>query len=174
MLGISKSKAEQTLPVLFLFLAVSTPMAFQRRLIRPVHIKPCLRIGISLLARYILTINTRLPWAFGFARQRVMAYRKTCSRSRLVFGENTLDLLSDQCLKVSDTIDDRLTALQICLKRLSTAQAELIHERYTAKTPVQAIAARMNDSADNISVRLHRIRKILGNCVERTLATEAR
>src|SRR5450432_3249004 len=63
-----------------------------------------------------------LPWAFGFARQRVMAYRKTCKRSRLVFGEDTLDLLSGQCLKVSDTIDDRLRALQICLKRLSTAQ----------------------------------------------------
>jgi RNA polymerase sigma-70 factor, ECF subfamily len=115
-----------------------------------------------------------LAWAFGFARQRVMAYRKTCKRSRLVFCEDTLDLLSDQCLKVSDTIDDRLTALQICLKRLSTAQAELIHERYAAKTPVQTIAARMNDSADNISVRLHRIRKILANCVEHTLATEER
>ena len=36
-----------------------------------------------------------LPWAFGFARQRVMAYRKTCSRSRLVFCEGALDLLSD-------------------------------------------------------------------------------
>lgn len=115
-----------------------------------------------------------LAWAFGFARQRVMAYRKTCSRSRLVFGENTLDLLSDQCLKVSDTIDDRLTALQICLKRLNSAQAELIHQRYMAKTPVQTIAAHMNISADNISVRLHRIRKFLATCVEHTLATEAR
>jgi RNA polymerase sigma-70 factor (ECF subfamily) len=115
-----------------------------------------------------------LPWAFGFARQRVMAYRKTCSRSRLVFCDRTLELLSDQCLRVSDTIDDRLTALQKCLTRLSTAQAELIRERYVSKTPVQTIASRMNESAHNISSRLHRIRKILARCVERTLAIEER
>ena len=43
-----------------------------------------------------------LPWAFGFARQRVMAYRKTCSRSRLVFCERPWILLSDQFQKASD------------------------------------------------------------------------
>ena len=115
-----------------------------------------------------------LPWAFGFARQRVMAYRKTCSRSRLVFCERTLELLSDQYLKVSDGIDDRLTALQKCLARLSASQASLIRERYVAKTPVQAIASQTNDSAHNISSRLHRIRKSLASCVERTLAIEER
>jgi RNA polymerase sigma-70 factor, ECF subfamily len=113
-----------------------------------------------------------LAWAFGFARQRVMAYRKTCSRSRLVFCDEALDLLSDKCLGASETMDDRLTALQKCLKRLNVAQAELIRERYLTKTPVQTIADRLNDSAHNISSRLHRIRKILAGCVERTLATE--
>lgn len=115
-----------------------------------------------------------LPWAFGFARQRVMAYRKTCSRSRLVFCDATLDLLSDHCMKASDTFDERLAALQKCLKKLGTAQADLIRERYMAKTSVQTIAARMNDSAHNISSRLHRIRKILANCVEHVLAAEVR
>jgi RNA polymerase sigma-70 factor, ECF subfamily len=111
-----------------------------------------------------------LPWAFGFARQRVMAHRKTCSRSRLVFCESTLDLLSDHYQKASDTLDHRLGALQNCLKRLSAAQSDLIRERYVAKTPVQTIAVRMDDSAHNISSRLHRIRKILANCVEHVLA----
>ena len=70
-----------------------------------------------------------LAWAFGFARQRVMAYRKTCSRSRLVFSDKALDLLSEQCLEASETMDDRLVALQKCLQRLNTAQTELIRER---------------------------------------------
>jgi RNA polymerase sigma-70 factor (ECF subfamily) len=115
-----------------------------------------------------------LAWAFGFARQRVMAYRKTCSRSRLVFCDEALDLLSEQCLKASETVDERLMALQKCLQRLSSAQAELIRERYIAKTPVQTMAGRLNESAQNISSRLHRIRKILANCVEHTLAAEGR
>lgn len=113
-----------------------------------------------------------LAWAFGFARQRVMAYRKTCNRSRLVFSDKALDVLSEQCVEDADAIDDRLAALQKCLQRLSAAQAELIRERYAAKVPVQTIAVRMNDSAHNISSRLHRIRKLLASCVERTVATE--
>jgi RNA polymerase sigma-70 factor, ECF subfamily len=115
-----------------------------------------------------------LPWAFGFARQRVMAYRKTCVRSRLVFCDDALDILNIRCVQASDTIDDRLTALQKCLAQLSTAQADLIRERYTARTSVKTIASRMNDSAHNISTRLHRIRKILAGCVERTLKIEGR
>jgi RNA polymerase sigma-70 factor, ECF subfamily len=115
-----------------------------------------------------------LPWAFSFARQRVMAYRKTCSRSRLVFCDTTLDLLSDHCQNASNTIDDRLLALQKCLKRLSTPQAELIRERYMAKSSVQTIAAHMNESPQNISTRLHRIRRILANCVEYALTNEER
>jgi RNA polymerase sigma-70 factor (ECF subfamily) len=115
-----------------------------------------------------------LPWAFGFARQRVMAYRKTCVRSRLVYSDETLDILNGQLVKASDAIDDRLSALQKCLAQLSAAQAELVRERYIAKTPVKTIASRMEDSAHNISTRLHRIRKILANCVERNLTAEER
>ena len=46
-------------------------------------------------------------------------------------------------MEASDTIDDRLAALQKCLKRLSATQAELIRERYMTKTPVQTIADRL-------------------------------
>ena len=113
-----------------------------------------------------------LPWAFGFARQRVMAYRTTCSRSRLVFSDKSLEILSDHCLKASDTLDDRLAALQKCMKRLSTAQSELLRERYAAKTPVRTIASRTAASAHNVSSQLHRIRRILARCIKHTLATE--
>lgn len=115
-----------------------------------------------------------LPWAFGFARQRVFAHRKTCSRSRLVFSDETLALVSDQCMKSAGEIDDRLVALQECLKRLNAQQAELVSERYGSKTPVQTIADRLSESAHNISSRLHRIRKMLAKCVEHKLMTEER
>lgn len=113
-----------------------------------------------------------LAWAFGFARQQVMAYRKTCSRSRLVFCEEVVDRLAEHCLQGSDTVDDRLAALDRCLKRLSKSQAELVHERYTSRTPVQTIAHRLDVPAHAISSRLHRIRKSLAMCVQQTLATE--
>jgi RNA polymerase sigma-70 factor (ECF subfamily) len=77
-----------------------------------------------------------LPWAFGFARQRVMAFRKSCSRSRLVFDDATLSLLGDKLISSASEADNRLTALRKCLKKLSPSQSELLRERYMAKTAV--------------------------------------
>ncbi len=113
-----------------------------------------------------------LPWAFGFARQHVMAYRKTRSRSRLVFCDEAVDVLAEQWLKSADTLDDRLAALDTCLTRLSTSQAELIRDRYVTRTPVQSIARRLDVPAHAISSRLHRIRKILARCVQQAMASE--
>ena len=114
-----------------------------------------------------------LPWAFGFARQQVMAYRKKCSRSRLVFCDEAVDLLTDHFITSSTHVDSRLAALERCLKRLSPPQTELIHDRYSAKTPVQVIASRLEVPAHAISSRLHRIRKILVACVQQSIASEA-
>jgi RNA polymerase sigma-70 factor (ECF subfamily) len=113
-----------------------------------------------------------LPWAFAFARQRVLAFRKSCSRSRLVFDDATLRLIDDKVTYSVSEIDDRLSALTNCLKKLSPPQAELIRERYMAKDSVTAIAERLNQTAHNISSQLHRIRKILAKCIEFTLSAE--
>lgn len=113
-----------------------------------------------------------LPWAFGFARQRVLAYRKSRSRSRIVYGEEAINLIEDSCAQYAIDADARLTALQQCMQKLDVKQAELIQERYGAKTSIRMMAARMGDTANNISLRLHRIRKILSRCVHASLAAE--
>jgi RNA polymerase sigma-70 factor (ECF subfamily) len=111
-----------------------------------------------------------LPWAFGFARHRVLAFRKSCGRSRLVFGDDAVDLIHNQCMKSVSEADDRLIALRNCLEMLEPRQAGLIHERYVAKTPIRILAARSSDTAQNLSSRLYRIRKILARCIETKLA----
>ena len=113
-----------------------------------------------------------LPWAFGFARNRVMAFRKSCSRSRLVFDDATVSLIEDRLASSVSEIDDRLSALGQCLKKLKKDQAELVRERYMNKTPVTTLAERLNSTAHNVSSQLHRIRKILAKCVEFTLLAE--
>lgn len=111
-----------------------------------------------------------LPWAFGFARQRVLAYRKANCRSRLVFGDAALELIHEKCMKSVGEADDRLVALRNCLEKLEPKQAALIRQRYVAKTPVRIMAAQSSDSAHNLSSRLHRIRKVLARCIESKLA----
>jgi RNA polymerase sigma-70 factor (ECF subfamily) len=115
-----------------------------------------------------------LPWAFGFARQRVMAYRKTRSRSRLVFGEEAINRIEAACSQLAATADVRLSALQKCLQKLDARHAQLIRERYVAKSSLRIMAAHLGDTAHNVASRLHRIRKRLSRCVQATLATEDR
>ncbi len=115
-----------------------------------------------------------LPWAFAFARQKVLAFRRSHCRSRLVFCDEAMDVFDDACATLATEADGRLAALRNCVKKLNMQQSELLRERYVAKTSVRMIAARCSDTAQNISSRLHRIRKMLAKCIESTMAMEER
>jgi RNA polymerase sigma-70 factor (ECF subfamily) len=115
-----------------------------------------------------------LPWAFAFARQRVLAYRKSRSRSRLVFSDAAMGLLTEECARLASEADVRLSALRKCLQKLDPHQAHLIHERYHAKTSVKTLAGRLGESAQNVASQLHRIRRLLARCVALTRAAEER
>jgi RNA polymerase sigma-70 factor (ECF subfamily) len=115
-----------------------------------------------------------LPWAFAFARQRVMAYRKSRSRSKIIFTGEALMQFDDHCSQYAEEADERIAALQTCLQKLQPQQAELIRERYAAKSSVRMMAARLSDTEHNISCRLHRIRKALSQCIRAALAAQDR
>jgi RNA polymerase sigma-70 factor (ECF subfamily) len=115
-----------------------------------------------------------LPWAFAFARQRVLAHRKTRSRSRLLFSDAAMARIEEECARLAGEADARLLALKKCLQKLDPRQADLIHERYDAKTSVKTLAARLGETAHNVASQLHRIRRSLARCVDLTLAAEER
>jgi hypothetical protein len=83
-----------------------------------------------------------LPWAYGFAYQRVLAFRKTRSRSRLVFNDEVLELISD--VYIGDTIsaDVRLGALKQCLEKLKTTEGGARAVRREAIREDAGVAAR--------------------------------
>lgn len=113
-----------------------------------------------------------LPWAFAFARQRVMAFRKSQSRSRLLFSDAAMARIDEECTRLAGEADTRLVALQNCLKKLNERQRHLIAERYNAKTSVKLLAARLGETAHNVASQLHRIRGALARCVDATMAAE--
>jgi RNA polymerase sigma-70 factor (ECF subfamily) len=115
-----------------------------------------------------------LPWAFAFARQRVLAHRKAQSRSRLLFSDAAMVRIEEECVRLAGEADTRLVALQKCLQKLSPHQAHLIRERYHAKASVKMMAARLGETAHNVASQLHRVRRALARCVDVTLAAEER
>lgn len=113
-----------------------------------------------------------LPWAYAFAYQRVLAHRKTQRRSKLVFSDDIVQLISDTYVHGSVDADRRVGALQMCLERLPPRQRQLIRDRYAVTMSVTALAAQLGCTANQISARLYRIRKALAKCVEAGLAKE--
>jgi RNA polymerase sigma-70 factor, ECF subfamily len=115
-----------------------------------------------------------LPWAYTFAYHRILAFRKATGRSRLVFSDEILDLINAACVRDDTRADVRLAALQRCLEKLKVEHSQLIQDRYIERVSVKMLAARLGMSANQISARLYRIRKILAKCIDATFHGEAR
>jgi RNA polymerase sigma-70 factor, ECF subfamily len=113
-----------------------------------------------------------LPWAYGFAFQRVLAYRKSRRRSRLVVSDDIVRLISDAYTRDPTSADARITALRSCLEKLDPQQSQLVRDRYVEKMSVKTMAARLGHTANQISARLYRIRQVLARCIQTTLVAE--
>ncbi len=112
-----------------------------------------------------------LPWAYRVAHFEVLAHRKRQSRDRLVFDEELMGLLADEYAQQSSS-SGALHALELCLQKLPVGQRELVESRYARGEAVADIAARDGKAANAVSALLYRIRSLLAECIEKTVAKE--
>ena len=115
--------------------------------------------------------RTFLPWAYRVAHFEVLAHRKRQARDRLVFDEELMGLLADEYAQQSSS-SGALNALELCLQKLPVAQRELVESRYARGEAVADIAARDGKAANAVSALLYRIRSLLAECIEKTVAKE--
>ena len=113
-------------------------------------------------------------WACKIARVQVMKYRERKGRSAMVFGTSLLETLAVEAIDENVVQGVTLQALENCLAKLSENDRSLIRRRYQPNTTVQQIAAEVGRSSNSLSKSLGRIRCALLECVDRTLAQEAR
>ncbi len=106
-------------------------------------------------------------WTFTIARFQLMAWRKNKSRNRLVFSDMVYEQLDKQTEQSDD--DARVVALKYCVKQLNVDESKLLEQRYQEDIPLGTIASTMNMSLDAIGMRLSRIRKKLGKCIQQKL-----
>ena len=108
-------------------------------------------------------------WTFTIARFQLMAWRKTQSRNRLVFSDAVYEQIDGKVKPSEDEDDARVDALQDCVKQLNVDESKLLEQRYREDRPLATIASTMNMSLDAIGMRLSRIRKKLGKCIQQKL-----
>lgn len=108
-------------------------------------------------------------WTFTIARFQLMAWRKTQSRNRLVFSDTVYEQIDGKVKPSEDEDDARVDALKDCVKQLNVDESKLLEQRYREDRPLATIASTMNMSLDAIGMRLSRIRKKLGKCIQQKL-----
>ncbi len=76
----------------------------------------------------------------------------------------------DEASEIVDVISDRATALETCLELLSDRNRETLSAYYVHGRSIQEVAATQGKGISALKVMLLRLRRKLGECVERRLA----
>ena len=111
-------------------------------------------------------------WAVSIARYRVLNFRKKQRRKEVQFSADMFDVIANRVVPMLDSMEDRLEALEKCLKKLNDNDRNLIQMRYKQDTSIKNIAKRLKRPVQGLYKVMARIQNMLLECVQRTLATE--
>jgi RNA polymerase sigma-70 factor, ECF subfamily len=130
------------------------------------------QVVVVLWSKYEQARDFR-TWAFGVARLEVLKFLQSRTRDRHVFDEALLHRLADLAALHGPQVSARREALDGCLEKLPPTQRELVLMAYTKGTRIDDLATQRGQTPMALYKVLHRIRQLLLDCVERTLAKEA-
>ena len=116
-----------------------------------------------------------LTWACGVARFEVSNFLRTRGRQKLYFTDDLNLLLIEAYDRVpKDEMEERRDALGQCVGKLRERDRELLRECYGDSAGVGTAAGKRGRSSQSVYNSLRRIRRALYECIERTLAAQAR
>ena len=114
------------------------------------------------------------PWACRIALYEARNFLKTKRRSRIRFSDEFLDAVADAHAARADIHQSRLEALAACMDKLPGADRELIELCYAGAGSIKQAAEEIGRPVGGVYKSLERIRDVLMNCINRTLANEGR
>ena len=118
--------------------------------------------------------GTNFPaWAITVARYQLMSYRSTQARNRLVFSDQVERLIDKEEEEAPPFTTQCLAHLRHCLQALSLDNRDLLDNRYDAGHSIKQISKSLNRSEGSIKIKLHRLRRILMDCIQGRLQEEA-
>jgi RNA polymerase sigma-70 factor (ECF subfamily) len=115
-------------------------------------------------------------WACGIARMKILQYRQDRQkRGRVALGldEELVDLVIDETLKISETADVMLEALQKCMEKLSPWDMVILRERLGTDKSVKQIAQAFGRTESAVYKTLRGIYDSLYDCIQVELAQKA-
>lgn len=113
-----------------------------------------------------------LTWALGVSRLEVLKYMSEKKRMREVLSVEAINVIEARTVEASDSISERMKALQHCLDKLPKKKRSLIDRCYGGTEKILEIAQAIGVTSDALYWRIKRIREALHECVDRKLAIE--
>jgi len=114
-----------------------------------------------------------VKWVAVIAHNQVRKFRRQYKRQGFQLNEQALDLISEEAIHRADLFEYRREALQRCLIKLSPSDRLLVQQCYQGqKVNFRNAAQRLGRPANTVYKALNRIRRLLHECIDRTLATE--
>jgi RNA polymerase sigma-70 factor (ECF subfamily) len=110
-------------------------------------------------------------WARAIAYYLVLAFRKERSRQREYFTERVIQLLDEAYAKSSESVGQSREALVECLAKLPEAKQKLVTDYYSPGGAAE-LARTLGMTANSLRQAVHRIRRMLHECVQRTIRAE--
>lgn len=110
-------------------------------------------------------------WALRVAYYQVLTWRKSQSRSRLLFDDSLVRLISEAQEEADrgDRLSARRDALQHCLADVSPEGRDLLSKYYGEGRRMKEISQLMNRTTQSLNKALQRLRLSLKACIEKQL-----
>ena len=112
-----------------------------------------------------------LRWALGIARNRVLNYRRKQATSKLVFSQDTLDLLERVIPEEPPAEAATRAALDDCIAKLQTRSRQALKLRYEQELRPVESGAPLNMTPTAVTTLMYRVHKALAKCVKRATVT---
>lgn len=113
-----------------------------------------------------------LPWAIAVARFEILGYVRDRRRDRMVLNADVVKLMTEAAEERVDVAGPRQAALRKCLEKVEARQRKLLDLKYVNEEPISEIARMTDRTANGVKSLLVRIRRMLSDCIERSLKTE--
>ena len=110
------------------------------------------------------------PWAFGVAKKKVLSWMRDKGRDRVVLSEAMVNLVADVVTTSEEALDLQRELLRQCVERLEPSQRTMLMAAYQPKAKIQEVARGSGRTVGGFYQWLHRMRKLLLDCVQGELA----
>ncbi|MDA7597654.1 sigma-70 family RNA polymerase sigma factor [bacterium] len=108
-------------------------------------------------------------WTLWLAKSRVIDHYRVKGREKLVFSEPLLDQLVDSLVSRQKVQSDRGAALEQCIEKLPDKSRRLLELRYEDGASAEEMASILESTAGSVRVLLHRVRNLLGDCIQKEM-----